>query len=42
MNDKMQILLDRINIDESSYQYFSGAVLTKIKINPKKDSWIIQ
>ena len=41
MNDKMQILLDRINIDESSYQYFSGAVLTKIKINPKKDSWII-
>ncbi|MBQ3297673.1 MAG: PolC-type DNA polymerase III [Bacilli bacterium] len=41
MNDKMQILLDRINIDESSYQYFSGAALTKIKINPKKDSWII-
>ena len=41
MNDKIKILLEKINIDEQSYQYFSGAVLTKIKINPKKDSWII-
>ena len=41
MNDKMQILLDKINIDETSYQYFSSAILTKIKINPNKDSWTI-
>ena len=41
MNDKIKILLDKINIDESSYQYFFDAVLTKIKVNTKKDSWII-
>ena len=41
MNDKMKILLDKINIDEKSYQYFSSAVLSKIKINPNKNSWII-
>ena len=41
MDDKIKILLDKINIDEKSYQYFSSAVLTKIKINSKKNSWIV-
>ncbi len=41
MDDKIRILLEKINIDENSYQYFSSAVLSKIKINPNKDSWII-
>ena len=41
MNDKMKILLEKINIDNDSYQYFSSANLTKIKVNPNKDSWNI-
>ena len=41
MDEKIKILLDKINIDENSYQYFSDAVLTKIKVNSKIDSWLI-
>ncbi len=41
MQEKMKILLDKINIDESSYQYFSDAKLTKIKISSKSNSWQI-
>ena len=41
MEEKTKILLDKINIDENSYQYFSDARVTKIKINSKKDSWQI-
>ena len=41
MDDKMKILLDKINIDENSYQYFNDAQITKIKINSKNDSWCI-
>ena len=37
MDDKIKILLDKINIDENSYQYFSDAKIVKIKINQKKD-----
>ena len=36
MDDKIKILLDKINMDETSYPYFSDAKLTKIKINSKK------
>ncbi len=39
MDDKIKVLLDKINMDESSYPYFSDAKLVKIKINSKKDSW---
>ena len=39
MDEKIKILLDKINIDENSYQYFCDAKITKIKINSKKDSW---
>ena len=41
MEEKMKILLDKINIDENSYQYFSDAKITKIKVNSKIDSWLI-
>ena len=41
MDDKIKILLDKINMDETSYPFFSDAKLTKIKINSKKDSWQI-
>ena len=33
MDEKMNVLLKKINIDEDSYQYFQDAKLTKIKIN---------
>ena len=39
MQDKMRILLDKINIDESSYQYFSDAKITKIKVSSKNNTW---
>ncbi|MBQ8131942.1 MAG: PHP domain-containing protein, partial [Bacilli bacterium] len=41
MDDKIKILLEKINIDESSYQYFSDAKITKIKVNSKVDNWRI-
>ena len=41
MEDKMKILLDKINIDETSYQYFNDAKITNIKVNSKNDSWCI-
>ena len=41
MEDKMKILLDKINIDENSYQYFNDAQITKIKVSSKNDSWCI-
>ena len=41
MDEKIQILLNKINIDENSYQYFSDAKLTKVKVNSKIDSWLI-
>ena len=31
MDNKVKILLDKIGIDENSYQYFNDAVITKIK-----------
>ena len=41
MDNKIKILLDKINIDEASYQYFNDAVITKIKINSKTNNWNI-
>ena len=35
MDDKIKILLDKINMDETSYPYFSDAKIIKIKINSK-------
>ena len=41
MDDKIKVLLDRINIDENSYQYFNSAKINKIKVNSKIDSWLV-
>lgn len=41
MDDKIKILLDKINIDETSYQYFNDSKITKIKVNSKTNSWNI-
>lgn len=41
MDDNIKILLDKINIDETSYQYFNDAKITKIKVNSKTNSWNI-
>ena len=41
MDDKIKVLLDRINIDENSYQYFNNAKISKIKVNSKIDSWLV-
>lgn len=39
MDNKTKILLDKIGIDENSYQYFNDAVITKIKVNSKTNNW---
>ena len=41
MDDKIKILLDKINIDEDSYQYFNDAKISKVKVSPKTKSWNI-
>ena len=41
MEEKIKILLDKINIDETSYQYFNDAKITKIKVSPKNKTWNI-
>ena len=41
MDNKIKILLDKIGIDENSYQYFNDAVITKIKVNSKTNNWNI-
>ena len=40
MDDKIKILLDRIKIDSSYYQYFFDAKIVKIVVNTKGDKWI--
>lgn len=39
MNDKMEILLNKINMDKEKYPYFSSAKLTKIKVHRKTSTW---
>ena len=41
MDNNIQILLNKINIDEASYQYFNDAIMKKIKVNSKNNSWNI-
>ncbi len=41
MDNNIQILLNKINIDEASYQYFNDAEMKKIKVNSKNNSWNI-
>lgn len=39
MDNNMQKLIDKINIDKDHYQYFSDAKITKIKVNSHTGSW---
>ena len=41
MDDKIKILLEKLSIDESHYNHFLNAVLTKIKLNQKEKKCII-
>jgi len=41
MDEKLQILLDKLNIDKEYYQYFSNAKLLKIKVHSSTNSWVI-
>ncbi len=41
MDNKVKILLDKIGIDENSYQYFNDAEITKIKVSSKTNNWNI-
>ena len=41
MDNNIQILLNKINIDEASDQYFNDAIMKKIKVNSKNNSWNI-
>ena len=39
MDEKIEVLLNKINMDKEKYPYFSSAKLTKIKIHRKTSSW---
>lgn len=41
MDKNIKILLDKINIDNNNYQYFSDCEITKIRVNKENNSWII-
>ncbi len=39
MDDKIEVLLKKIDMDKEKYPYFSSAKLTKIKIHRKTNTW---
>ena len=41
MNDKIKVLLDKINIDNNYYQYFNDAQIKKIVVSSRNGSWNI-
>ena len=41
MDDKIKILLDKINIGDENIQYFNDAKITKIKVSTKTNKWNI-
>ena len=41
MDEKIEILLNKINMDKDKYPYFSTAKLTKIRIHRQTDTWEI-
>lgn len=41
MEEKLNLLLDKINFDKDKYNYLSNAKLSKIIVSPKKSSWTI-
>ena len=41
MNDKIKVLLDKINIDNNYYQYFNDAEIKRIVVSSRNGSWNI-
>lgn len=41
MNEKVKILLEKLNMDEEYYPYFSSVTIPKIKVHSKDNSWNI-
>lgn len=41
MNDKIEILLNKINMDKEKYPYFSSCKLTKIRVHRATNTWEI-
>ena len=41
MEEKIKILLDKINMKENSQEFFSDAKLSKIKVTKRLDNWKI-
>ena len=41
MDDKIRVLLEKINIDNESYQYFNDAKISRIVVSPSTKSWNI-
>ncbi|MBQ8131365.1 MAG: hypothetical protein IJ193_02620, partial [Bacilli bacterium] len=39
MDEKIKILLDKINIDNANYQYFNDAKISKIVVSSKTNNW---
>ena len=41
MDEKIKILLDKVGIGKDHFQYFNDAIMSKIRINSKTNSWNI-
>ncbi len=41
MEEKLRLLLEKIQLDENHYSFFEGAVLEKIVVNRKQGSWLV-
>ncbi len=41
MEEKLKLLLDRIDFDNDKYKFFSSAKLSRIVVSPKNSSWTI-
>ena len=41
MDSKIEILLNKVNIDKEHYQYFSSAKITRIVVNKQGTNWNI-
>ncbi len=41
MEDKIKILLDKLNIDKDFYQYFNDAIISKVLVTPDNKNWNI-
>ena len=42
MDEKLEILLKRINLKDDYYSFFKNAVLDKIIISKKNNNWLVK